>query len=82
METAFSQVKDYEQRDISVDLKVAGWKRAGALVGVVPTMGALHDGQFTRTRRWAKTPNMVELSRKFSISMSKSRVIAPAASLV
>ncbi|MGB3316428.1 MAG: pantoate--beta-alanine ligase [Albidovulum sp.] len=39
--------------------KVAGWKRAGALVGVVPTMGALHDGHLSLARAARKQSDRV-----------------------
>ncbi len=39
--------------------KVAAWKRSGMLVGVVPTMGALHDGHLSLARAARKQSDRV-----------------------
>ena len=39
--------------------KVATWKRSGMLVGVVPTMGALHDGHMSLVREARKQSDRV-----------------------
>ncbi|MFD2174484.1 pantoate--beta-alanine ligase [Rhodobacter lacus] len=39
--------------------KVATWKRSGMLVGVVPTMGALHDGHMSLVRAARKQSDRV-----------------------
>ncbi len=39
--------------------KVAAWKRSGMLVGVVPTMGALHDGHMSLVREARKQSDRV-----------------------
>jgi pantoate--beta-alanine ligase len=39
--------------------KVATWKRSGMLVGVVPTMGALHDGHISLVREARKQSDRV-----------------------
>ena len=39
--------------------RVAAWKRSGILVGVVPTMGALHDGHMSLVREARKQSDRV-----------------------
>ena len=47
-------------RDVeSLRAKSKAWQRAGKTVGVVPTMGGLHDGHLTLVRRALEQNNHV-----------------------